>query len=127
MQWTIIAIECLCPRSKLQLARRFYRTGLCRAFLRIVLGRVTKENCTRSDSIFIEATSVEADFGHEVIPCTGQLQFINLSSDTTNSHWDFGDGTTSTENKPVHAYKANEKYTVVLIANLHSICPDTLQ
>jgi PKD repeat protein len=32
----------------------------------------------------------------------------------TNWHWDFGDGTTSTEQNPMHQYKDAGKYIVIL-------------
>ena len=83
--------------------------------------------CSVSDSITIEIKKVETDFGYESVPCTGQLQFINLSSDTSSSYWDFGDGTTSIANNPLHTYNANEKYTVILIINPNSFCADTAQ
>ena len=81
--------------------------------------------CSASDSITIEIKSLKADFRYEEIPCTDQIQFINLSSDIFSSHWDFGDGTTSSESNPIHTYQANEKYTVILITNLNSVCMDT--
>ena len=85
------------------------------------------DGCSNSDSVDIKITNLKADFSYEEIPCTDQIQFINLSSDTLSSHWDFGDGTTSNENNPVHVYKINEKFTVTLIINTDSICIDTAQ
>ena len=81
--------------------------------------------CLGSDSVNIRVEKLKADFRYEEIPCTNQIQFINLSSDTSSSFWNFGDGMTSNENNPLHTYKAHEKYTVILIANLDSTCTDT--
>lgn len=46
----------------------------------------------------------------------GKLQFTNDAKNATSFEWNFGDGTTSTEENPVHQYTKNGKYTVVLIA-----------
>ena len=44
-----------------------------------------------------------------------QVTFINESTgNITKWHWDFGDGSTSNEQNPVHQYKKAGKYVVVL-------------
>ena len=83
--------------------------------------------CSSSDSMRLETQYLKADFGYELIPCTNEIQFFNLSSDTLSSHWNFGDGTTSNENNPLHAYSENEKYNVILITNPYSPCADTTE
>ena len=82
-----------------------------------------------SDSVIVEEAviNLKADFGYELIPCANEIQFLNLSSDTLSSHWDFGDGTTSDEFSPLHAYQANEKYMVILILAPNTPCADTAQ
>ena len=80
-----------------------------------------------SDSIFVEAKNVLADFMYEPIPCSNQIQFLNLSKDTLSCHWDFGDGTTSNEYSPSHTYQTNGQYDVIMIINLHATCADTMQ
>ena len=48
---------------------------------------------------------------------TGQLiQFTNCSNHADRYSWDFGDGTTSTEFSPSHAYTSPGSYKVQLIA-----------
>lgn len=51
--------------------------------------------------------------------CTGEIGFENLSLNNPVSFlWDFGDGTFSTEESPVHQYQENGIYTVKLtVAN----------
>ena len=45
------------------------------------------------------------------------VQFTDTSSNTPNSWlWDFGDGTTSTDQNPTHVYSTPGTYTVTLIA-----------
>ena len=85
------------------------------------------DGCSSSDSVTIEVEIFEAKFEYAEVPCTNQIQFINLSSDTSSSFWDFGDGATSHENNPSHTYQTNEKYRVILIINPDSTCADTVQ
>lgn len=44
-----------------------------------------------------------------------QVAFIDASEGEINTwHWDFGDGTISTEQNPIHQYKEADKYVVIL-------------
>ena len=46
---------------------------------------------------------------------TPKVSFVDQSSgDITSWEWDFGDGTTSTEQNPTHSYKTGGQYTVTL-------------
>lgn len=42
------------------------------------------------------------------------IQFTDLSTGSASWFWDFGDGTTSTEQNPIHAYAVPGTYTVTL-------------
>lgn len=44
------------------------------------------------------------------------VQFKDLSKNATKWYWDFGDGTTSTKQNPLHRYKTAGNYTVKLTA-----------
>ncbi|MCS6928081.1 MAG: PKD domain-containing protein [Saprospiraceae bacterium] len=44
------------------------------------------------------------------------VNFSNHSNSANAYHWDFGDGTTSTQQNPTHVYAASGTYTVVLTA-----------
>jgi PKD repeat protein len=46
----------------------------------------------------------------------GKMQFTNDATNATSFEWNFGDGTTSIEENPLHQYAKNGKYTVILIA-----------
>ena len=52
-------------------------------------------------------------------------QFFNLSTGATHFAWKFGDGATSFENSPSHAYVNAGEYQVVLIAQNQYGCKDT--
>ncbi len=71
---------------------------------------------TRNGYIFVEDMKEDglyAQFAYEKLH--GRVQFNNLSSDKAISyHWDFGDGTTSTEKNPLHTYAAAGYYDVTL-------------
>jgi PGF-pre-PGF domain-containing protein len=45
---------------------------------------------------------------------SGSVQFTDLSQNANGWNWDFGDGVTSTDQYPVHAYSAAGNYTVTL-------------
>jgi len=49
----------------------------------------------------------------------------NLSANATQYLWDFGDGTFSTEEQPLHYYQQPGVFDVQLIANNDWNCPDT--
>ena len=48
----------------------------------------------------------------------GEIRFIDVSKDRNGTivawHWDFGDGTASTERFPVHVYAERGRYMVTL-------------
>ena len=51
--------------------------------------------------------------------------FTDLSENSTEWHWDFGDGETSTEQSPSHTYTAAGTYTVTMVA-INQTLSDTL-
>lgn len=55
-----------------------------------------------------------------------QAIFNNLSENAINYFWDFGDGSTSTEVDPSHAYTREGFYDIMLIATNEFGCADTL-
>ena len=69
--------------------------------------------CTNDDSKY---PKVVAGFTYTVNPATGTVTFINISENSKNYEWDFGDDETSTEINPIKSYAAGT-YTIVLIAN----------
>ena len=70
--------------------------------------------------------AVVADFYIPNTVCAPiNLEFHNTSqriSDSTSFHWDFGDGTTSTEENPTHYYTQSGTYTITLVAQDAGSC-----
>lgn len=55
------------------------------------------------------------------------VDFENLSQDYTSISWDFGDGTTSTDETYAHTYAATGDYTVTLtVENSNTGCPTSI-
>ena len=58
-----------------------------------------------------------ADFSFPGITKVGEaIQFTNSSTNSDSYNWDFGDGNTSSEESPSHAYEKPGDYTVTLQA-----------
>ncbi len=57
-----------------------------------------------------------AGFASDVVQtCSGEVQFTDQSEDVAQMwNWDFGDGTFSTEQNPIHIYEEEGIYTVTL-------------
>ncbi len=73
-----------------------------------------------------------ADFETEGLPCPkGTMQFNDMSRATYNPvtewMWSFGDGNTSTEQFPGHAYEQGGDYTVTLVSKTVKGCVDTVR
>lgn len=92
---------------------------------------VTSDNgCKDTISYTIDVGKVPlADFP---LPdaCGVLIQYADSSEDygqpITDWHWDFGDGSTSTDQHPSHLFPANGQYTVELIVTNSSSCADTV-
>ncbi len=74
-------------------------------------GSVTE---TKSGYITVNATPT-ADFSFSSSGLT--VEFTNLSGNATSYNWDFGDGSTSSENNPTHTYATAGAYDVTLNAS----------
>lgn len=69
-----------------------------------------------------------ASFSFEKALCTNEFSFRNESeSSATHFVWDFGTGDQSTESDPGFEFLQSGSYTVRLIANPDSLCPDTFE
>lgn len=79
----------------------------------------------------LSAPHVEANVELEeplvtLIDGVAEVGFVNTSTGATSYQWSFGDGYTSSEEQPVHAYTAGGSYTVGLNA-WNDYCSDTHQ
>ncbi len=54
------------------------------------------------------------------------VQFTNLTPGAVSWQWDFGDGSTSTQQNPAHQYTSTGNYTVKLIASTTAGCQDSI-
>ncbi len=64
-----------------------------------------------------------ANFQCDASDCIGNsTTFVNLSTGADNYLWDFGDGTTSTEETPTHLYSTGGTYTITLTVYSSSTC-----
>lgn len=55
-----------------------------------------------------------------------EITFRNYSADAVKYRWNFGDGTSSFAEEPVHSYKKSGNYNVTLIATSETGCSDSL-
>jgi gliding motility-associated-like protein len=79
----------------------------------------------------IKAVGVTASFNNSnTIVCdAGNVQFTNTSTTNdiiTNYNWNFGDGTTSTQQNPLHNYTVPGNYSTILSIITQQGCKDTI-
>ncbi|WP_373838585.1 PKD domain-containing protein [Methanospirillum sp.] len=70
---------------------------------------------TVSDKSCLVGTDFDADRTYGNKPLT--VRFTDKSYQATSWLWDFGDGTTSTEQNPIHTFTEEGRYTISLITN----------
>lgn len=87
------------------------------------------DNCgvTASESVTINVDPVNAAFIHGFTAVDGEVAFANQSIPAGSTYlWDFGDGTTSTDEDPAnHIYTIAGTYTITLIVTNPNGCTDT--
>jgi PKD repeat protein len=93
----------------------------------IVTNEIGSDTLVVNNLIYVEGKPI-AQFS--ATPTQGaaplQVNFNNSSSNSYFYHWDFGDGTTSSEINPIHTYNVVSTYDVILIAGNNSCPADTL-
>ena len=69
--------------------------------------------------------AVVASFTVPEDPTTDGVTFTNTSTGADTYLWNFGDGTTSTEKNPTHAYESAGYYTIKLKASKGNVSATT--
>lgn len=93
---------------------------------------INENGCTDDTSHIINILpDPVADFNYSSLNClNAPVSFTNASSISSGSidsyFWNFGDGTTSTDENPTHSYSASGTFTVSLIVSSNSACMDTI-
>jgi len=89
----------------------------------------TKQGCKSTTGVMIRTGDIQkANFikdSQDTICASQKIQFTDLSDDSklvNGWYWDFGDGTFSTKENPIHAFKDIGSMDVTLLA-LHNGCP----
>ncbi|PSR02543.1 MAG: hypothetical protein BRD50_07155, partial [Bacteroidetes bacterium SW_11_45_7] len=81
--------------------------------------------CVGTDTVQVNVLDINASFTTNSYVEEGQQFMVsNQTSSTASWQWDFGDGTTSTDEEPAHSYSDTGTYTVQLIASQNG-CRDT--
>jgi PKD repeat protein len=77
---------------------------------------------------FIEVIAPVSNFMSptQAVCAPSLVNFVNQSTGAVSWHWDFGDGTSSTNQNPSHIYNVPGTYTVTLISFSSEGCSDTL-
>ena len=112
--------------SDIQNPSHSYSTGGIYTVSLISSNGVNTDTLVQED--YISARPFDAAFSADIT--SGFIQNINFTDNSAGSgitswHWDFGDGTTSDEQNPVHKYNTAGTYTVSLIIS-NSIFSDTV-
>lgn len=82
-------------------------------------------NCSKAVVADIPQLSEEANT--YIVSCKSKtVTFLNKSIGGFNYDWDFGTGANSTQFEPVYTYPDTGIYTVKLIVNKGSTCPDSI-
>ena len=91
-----------------------------------------KDGCvdtvTKTNYISIGTPPTSDFYAKEVSSCGTpfKVHFRDTSVNAVSWLWDFGDGTTSTSQYPVHTYTTNDSFTVKLVVKNAQGCTDTL-
>jgi PKD repeat protein len=78
-------------------------------FLYLIIAALTVASCNKKPSVSFSASNKQP------LP-EEKVTFNNTSSGAESYVWDFGDGTSSTEQSPIHSFKTEGTYNVKLVA-----------
>ena len=85
-------------------------------------------NQTTTDKSFVTfirevPEGADGSFTYQVAANT--VSFVASDTNAASWNWDFGDGSTSNEQNPVHSFAGGGEYTVSLTAEFGTLCSDT--
>lgn len=82
-------------------------------------------NCSKA--VVANIPQFSDEFNTYIVNCESLgVKYINHSSGGFEYYWDFGDGNTSAAFEPEHTYADTGTYTVKLVVNRGSTCPDSI-
>lgn len=74
--------------------------------------------CISSDTVVVTGgSSPTASFEVQNAPCQLNVTFTNTSNNADQFHWQFGDGTSSSDQQPEHTYGTPGTYSVTLVVS----------
>jgi gliding motility-associated-like protein len=106
----------------------YYQPGIYSVTLTVVGPDGSTDVMTQEQIIYVyaNATASFAVTPNNVSVPGEPVYCLNLSANASTYVWDFGDGSTSTEESPLHYYQEQGDYDVSLIATNENGCADTL-
>ena len=106
----------------------YYQPGIYSVTLTVVGPDGSTDVMTQEQIIYVyaNATASFAVTPNNVSVPGEPVYCLNLSANASTYVWDFGDGSTSTEESPLHYYQEQGEYDVSLIATNENGCADTL-
>jgi FOG: PKD repeat len=95
--------------------------------VKLTVSNVYGTNTATKDKYIVVGLAPRADFQADVLSgiAPHPVQFTDLSKgNPTSWHWEFGDGSTSTEKNPKHTYQNSGYYDVTLQSRTHTDNPN---
>ncbi len=93
----------------------------------VIMVSTSAHNC--HDTLYKDIDFIsfkESHFDPEEDSCSGIVSFYNVTRYASSYLWDFGDGDTSHAANPIHKYKSNGTYLILLSINDESPCVSTM-
>lgn len=85
----------------------------------------TVTNCSKK--VIADIPQFSEEYNTYIVSCKSKtVKFINRSSGGFDYNWTFGTGSSSTDFEPTYTYPDTGVYTVKLIVNKGSTCPDSI-
>jgi gliding motility-associated-like protein len=104
-------------------------SDIATGFVTFTLSSTNNKGCNPVlDSVKITfKASPSANFSTGNTCVNDPVAFTGLSSGIISQNWDFGDGTNSIGNNPLHSYTLANTYTVTYVVTAANGCPDTIR